>query len=70
MRDTDAYQSFGLEVALRVENQSRTEGDDLDAARHHDKVERYFIAYVILLEELASVVARIRELSSCFHNEH
>jgi hypothetical protein len=33
MRDTDAYQSFGLEMALRVENQSRTEGDDLDAVR-------------------------------------
>ena len=31
MSDTDAHQGFGLEVALYVENESRREGDDLDA---------------------------------------
>ena len=33
MSDTDAHQGFGLEVTLRVENQSRIEGDDLDRPR-------------------------------------
>ena len=30
MGDADAHQSFGLEVALHVENESRVAGDDLD----------------------------------------